>query len=298
MRQDSRWQEARRLGVENARLLWEERESLVRELERESVEALGARLAGAPKTLLVAEGDSWFAYPFFDVLEALEKVYRYDVESVAHAGDTIESMAYDRRQLAGLARRLEKLHAAGRKPAAILLSAGGNDVAGPALSALLNYRGAPAPGPSEAIVAGLIGDRLRLALVTLLSMITEMHRVKYDEPPRVLVHGYDYPVPDGRGYASGFWILPGPWLEPQFRARGYDSLVECTGYMRTLIDRFNEAVESAAAGFTNVDYVNLRGALSADLAGDRYRSLWANELHPTVAGFKALAARFHAALEI
>jgi lysophospholipase L1-like esterase len=296
MLDEARREEARRLGVENARRLREERARLLEELERDSVAALGARAGAARPGLLVAEGDSWFSYPFFDVLEALERVHRWDVESVAHAGDTMESMAYDRRQLAGLARRLAKLHAAGRRPDAILLSAGGNDVAGPALSALLNYRGAPSPGPSDAIAAGLIGERLGLALVTLLGMITEMHRLEFDDVPRILVHGYDYPVPDGRGYAGGFWVLPGPWLEPQFRARGYDSLAECVAYMRTVIDRFNEAVRSAAAGYVHVTYVDLRGALSAELEDGRYRARWANELHPTVAGFKALAARFDAAL--
>ena len=44
--------------------------------------------------VLVAEGDSWFDYPFHDILKVLQDDYAYDVESVAHHGDIVEDMAY------------------------------------------------------------------------------------------------------------------------------------------------------------------------------------------------------------
>ena len=47
----------------------------------------------------IAEGDSWFDYPFHDVLSDLEDSYGFDVESVAHMGDTVEDMAYSDGQL-------------------------------------------------------------------------------------------------------------------------------------------------------------------------------------------------------
>ena len=53
--------------------------------------------------LLIAEGDSWFDYPFYDVLERLEDKFNFVVESVAHKGDTVESMAYDASQVSKLA---------------------------------------------------------------------------------------------------------------------------------------------------------------------------------------------------
>ena len=49
--------------------------------------------------MLVAEGDSWFDYPWQDVLRMLEDRHGYDVESVAHKGDRIEDMAYSGGQL-------------------------------------------------------------------------------------------------------------------------------------------------------------------------------------------------------
>src|SRR4051812_27967910 len=43
---------------------------------------------------LAAAGDSWFDYPFHDVLKMLEDNHGYNVESTAHKGDPIEKMAY------------------------------------------------------------------------------------------------------------------------------------------------------------------------------------------------------------
>jgi len=40
-------------------------------------------------------------------------------------------------------------------------------------------------------------------------------------PIPVVVHGYDYPVPDGRGFLGGFGFLPGPWLQPGFHRKGF-----------------------------------------------------------------------------
>ena len=82
------------------------------------------------KGVLIAEGDSWFDYPLYDVLQILEDDYLYDVESVAHKGDTVEDMAHSGGQFEEFARRLEKLLRDNKVPRAILLSGGGNDIAG------------------------------------------------------------------------------------------------------------------------------------------------------------------------
>jgi len=102
-------------------------------------------------------------------------------------------------------------------------------------------------------------------------------------------------VPDGRVYIGGFWVLPGPWLEPAFRLKGYADMNERVRVMIDLIDRFNEMVASLPGqpGLEHVIYVNVRRTLSNELEGKRYKKLWANELHPTDLGFKTVAAEFH-----
>jgi hypothetical protein len=200
-----------------------------------------ARLAG----LLVAVGDSWFDYPFSDVLEKLEETYHYTVESVAHKGETAEEMAYDSGQLDKLA-------------------------------------------------------RLRVALISLASGVTELTRrvLAQAEATAVLIHGYDYPVPDGRGYLGGFWPFPGPWLEPGFRRKGYLDLAERCRAMEPLIDRFNAVLSGIAGGpgLEHSRHVDLRGVLSSALAGRAYKAWWNDELHPTQKGLAAVAGRFDAAI--
>jgi hypothetical protein len=96
-------------------------------------------LAGPPRDTIIAEGDSWFAYPGLDVLGALTSGRltggaRYSVFSAASAGDTVESMAYDDSQLEDLFSEFVKARDAVRQKTsgpvrAILLSGGGNDIA-------------------------------------------------------------------------------------------------------------------------------------------------------------------------
>jgi hypothetical protein len=249
--------------------------------------------------LLLAEGDSWFDYPFFDTLEELDEVFGYDVESVAHKGDTVEEMAYDPAQLDKLARKLQRLARDGKRPKAILLSGGGNDIAGEEFAVLLNHRLSGLPPLNAQVVAGLIDERLRSAIVHLASAVTRLCQETVGSTVPILMHGYDYPVPDGRGYLGGFWLLPGPWLSPGFVKKGYDQglmALRCE-QMVLLIDRFNELVASIAGGpgLQHMRYVDVRRTLSQELP-KAYRDWWNDELHPTEPGFRKVAARFDAVL--
>lgn len=247
--------------------------------------------------VLVAEGDSWFDYPLNDVLKGLEDDYGYDVESVAHKGDPIEEMAYAGGQLDDLIRRMEKLLRNGLVPKAVLLSGGGNDIAGKEFGMLLNHAQSAVAGLNTQIIEGVIDQRIRLAYITILSSVTHICEEKLGRTIPILVHGYDYPVPDGRGFMGGWWVLPGPWLEPGFREKGFDSLSQCTKIARDLIDRFNAMLEKVAdlESFSHVQYINLRNTLSNKPAD--YKDWWANELHPSSKGFELVTKRFAKTLQ-
>jgi hypothetical protein len=90
--------------------------------------------------------------------------------------------------------------------------------------------------------------------------------------------------------------LPGPWLEPGFREKGYAKMAERIQLMEQLIDRFNAMLKNIAAmtEFPHVTYINLRDTLST---GANYKQYWANELHPTEKGFELVTGRFAAALD-
>ena len=245
--------------------------------------------------LLIAEGDSWFDYPLHDVLAILEDDYGYDVESLAHKGDCVEDMAYSGGQFEEFARRLEKLLRQGRVPDAILISGGGNDIAGDEFAILLNHAASGLPPLNQDVVRGVIHVRLRDAYAFLIGGLTELSRRYLNRPIPILVHGYDYPIPDGRGFLGGWGPLPGPWLEPGLHRKGHVDRTVNTALLRDLIDAFNTMLQqlSSVPPFSHVHFVDLRKTLAS---GASYKKDWANELHPTGRGFAAVTAKIARAI--
>jgi hypothetical protein len=263
------------------------------------------RRGGPYRGLLIAEGDSWFDYPFSDVLDRLGDA-GYAVESVAHRGDNIEDMAHDPKQVAGLTRAFEKLGRERKDPKAILLSGGGNDIAGEEFRVLLNHRGSGLPAVNPQIVDGIVNVRLRAAVACLMGVLSELCRHHFGASRPILIHGYDYPVPDGRGFWGGGSVLPGPWLEPGFRRKGHHpeheeearAVLEAnTTVMRELIDAYNAMLAALVPTLPNARYVDLRGTLASELEQNAYRRSWADELHPTRHGFERVAGKLIVALE-
>jgi lysophospholipase L1-like esterase len=260
---------------------------------RRTARRRGKGLPGA-NGVLVAEGDSWFDYPFYDVLGMLEDEHNFRVESVAHKGDTIEEMAYDDNQLDGLDRKLQHLQNDGRVPRAFLLSGGGNDIAGEEFAVLLNHRSSSLGTLNPKIIDGIINERVRFAFLSVIATMTQLSKLYFSRITPIVLHGYSYPVPDGRGYLGGAWLLPGPWLEPGFRQKGYLDLTENTAVMVNLIDTFNRMLATLPGedGLEHVSYLDLRAVLSNELAGRGYKKSWENELHPTRRGFESVANQF------
>jgi len=57
----------------------------------------------------------------------------------------------------------------------------------------------------------------------------------------ILVHCYDYPVPEGGDFLGG-WPFPGPWLdsgirEKNFKLEGFKRLNQRVGMMKDVIDQ-------------------------------------------------------------
>lgn len=260
----------------------------------------GDTIAAGSAGVLVAEGDSWFDYPRSDVLKALRKDYGYEIVSVAHYGNTLEAMAYDPVQLSGVIEALKKVKKEGKAPRAILLSGGGNDLAGAELATLLNYRVPGSDVLDTVVTNAIIERRLRAAMTTWLLAVTDFANREFGRDVPILIHGYDYPVPDARGFLGGVWFLPGPWLDPSFRDRAYTGAPNGTdintSVMRDLINRYNRMLASLPSDprLKHVKYVRLIGTLSPE--PDHYRDDWSNELHPTGSGFTKVAHVFRDSL--
>ena len=193
------------------------------------------------------------------------------------------------------ARKLEKIKARGAVPKAVLVSGGGDDVAGHEFGMLPNNAFSPIAGWDSEVVDGVLNQRILTAYTQLLMSITSLCQATFGVTVPILMHGYDYPVPDGRGFLGG-WPFPGPWLDPGFREKNFEDLAQRIAMMQALMDQFNEVMKllPTQAAFAHVRYIDLRGTLSNRLAD--YKDWWANELHPTEKGFEAVTDRFAAEL--
>jgi hypothetical protein len=251
------------------------------------------RLNLASKGYLLGLGDSWFDYFAVDVFQSLLNDLGYDGTPVAEAGTSLKTIADGAAQLKLLSRELEKT-VGGQTPEAILLSGGGNDLVDFGLENLLNVFGSGLPPLIESEVAKLIDQQMAQSFGTILDCITALCRRWLNKTIPILIHGYAYPIPDGR-----YLIFPrrGPWLEPCFLNRGYDKLDlgPRTAVMKTLIDRLNsmQLRISAQPGREHVRHVDVRTTLAAA----DYTKMWINELHPTSQGFAAVAGKFDGVLK-
>jgi hypothetical protein len=127
--------------------------------------------------------------------------------------------------------------------------------------------------------------RLRQALTRLIASIRVAKHASATLAP-IFVHGYDYPVPDGRGFEFGL-IHAGPWLAPALDRHGVPpDLALRSEIAQIMIDRLNDDLLAPLAAVTpGVVHIDSRGILPRD---HTYRDYWSNEMHPTNLGFRRI----------
>ncbi len=103
---------------------------------------------------------------------------------------------------------------------------------------------------NEDVLEQLINRRLKRALIALVEAVEILADRYFDRQLPVIMHGYGYPVPDGRGFSilGGWGPLPGPWLEPSFARKGViDEALEIRkAAMRQIVMRFNTMINEVA----------------------------------------------------
>jgi hypothetical protein len=247
--------------------------------------AIAVRKPGCLNLNLLGVGDSWFDYPIdgailgprTDVLAQIPGVSLLppDILSLAHFGLTsTEEMGYARQK-----RIVEVLKdPRNGKFDGILVSAGGNDIAGDALCIWLNDARTVNGDYGQAINVPRYDGMLKTIIAAYLDLIAIRDEFLPGAP--IFVHSYDYPVVDGRGVCA-----IGPWLKPSFDYCGWTDQAKCGSVLGAMMRMFDARLEMLVPG---VIHVKTLGTVAANQ--------WANELHPNVDGFKLIAAKFSIAL--
>jgi hypothetical protein len=230
-------------------------------------------------------GDSWFQYPprAIDIEKQLARTFRDTLflnEGVAGRGSAQWKLGLPRVQREIGTFRFE----------AILLSIGGDDVVGEELGEYLKTPGEPqatgptAWGPIPPDVFAYV--RLELFAYALDYAIKDLREVvqyrdMHSRDSIVFAHTYDYIYPDGAPFVLGP-LKVGPWAKPALDHVGLVDPVRARIVTNWLLDQFARALEAFAAQTANMRIVDSRGTLTS-------KRQWQNEIHPTRAGFAAIA---------
>ncbi len=275
---------------------------------------LVAMLAAAPAKRvfkLLAQGDSWFDYPpGTDLIDCLHSIHGHTITNIAVAGSTLNDEAYGPvpREMFGLPygpvqsndpdRITELVHRIQKdKPQALLLSAGGNDIAGDEFFSFINNAKSGLTPVNAEVLNGVVNGTFKTAYRYLIDIALEAAADQGIAMP-IFTHGYDYPWPDGRGVISVLGWKVGPWFDDSFNHKNYPNnnaadlearhkiIAEFIDAVNTMLGAL--AADPAYAG--KVFHVNLVGTITS-------KDEWANELHPGNDGFKLLANKIDAALQ-
>jgi hypothetical protein len=233
---------------------------------------------------LVAEGDSWFAYPMWrNMMDCVDaQSGRFAICRCGESGRRLSEIVQQGRYLD----RTRQEH-----PLLVLISGSGNDFVNRSFVTGADG-GQPIfnryqPGMTEADLIN--ADKWQRKLDELHTLFeTLLQRVGGAAP--VITHGYDYIVPSPNGAVYDGIHVAGPWIQPTMHAQGIDDPVLQRRIGVLLIDSLNDMLGGLHAEHpTTFIHVDLRGVLVS--------SDWANEIHPYEDGFATLAARLLKAID-
>jgi hypothetical protein len=246
-------------------------------------------IAAVPTRLdCLAIGDSWFDYPLNDYgLPWPNQDIVAQLETLGNPSPIIF-----RRAIAGQASTAvmgltnQELYmsdiATGSwlsgKPDAILVSAGGDDIAGDQFVIYLDY------------VGGGLSSRIKGVIDSVEASYQALFQFRDVHAPGTPIFGhcYDYAIPNGSRTIFG-----GPWLKPSLDATSYN-YSQGLAIVKQAIDDFYAILNGlASVAKNNFILVDTRGTLTRDMS---HPLGWANEIHPYTDGFISLAAKFVPAL--
>jgi len=217
---------------------------------------------------IVAEGDSWYLHPLIeDTIDQL-RFSRYNIRSMAAAGDTVSNM------LSGTG-YLRILREEGAR--VFLFSGGGNDLLG-------SGRIADFVEPhdeAKATVEHVRKDHFSRFVQEIVGGYRRMARNIQTEHPAVQIFSH--------GYATSAKLSSGKWIWPYLNDLGF-SKTEASKIVDVMLKIFNDALQQLDQELVNFTYVDMRGVVGKS-AND-----WYDAIHPSDEGFSRVANRMHEAI--
>ena len=283
------------VAAERRRLALKRKQDLLRRIQeytltlkimkKRGVKGLKAKTTTGPLQIL-AEGDSWFDYPVplfgGGIITRLERQVGVPILNLAKAGDEVRYMlgVAERKRLIQL---LSKGCPAGGPWDVLLFSGGGNDIVDNPMALWIKDFD-PALPPARHIHQPRFDAALALVRAGYEDLIALRDRLSAGT--QLVLHAYDFAIPDGRGYC-----LLGPWLKPTFDLRKFPDPASRFAVVKVMLQQFAGMLRSLQAAHPKVTFIDAQGTLAPQA------SSWHNELHPAKSGFTTFAGIFHQKLK-
>ena len=236
---------------------------------------------------IFAEGDSWFDYPipFFGggIIPRLENRLGVPILNLAKAGDEVRYMLGVEERII-LTEQLTNGCPAGGPWDVLLFSGGGNDVVDNPMALWIRDW-----DPALPLIDLIDKSRFQNALALVRAGYEDLIEIRDKISPstHLVLHDYDFAIPDGRG-VCGF----GPWLKPTFDLRKFPIGAARQEVVKAMLLLFAAMLTSLAGTASNITFINGQGTLKPQT------SSWHNELHPSKAGFERFADIFQDRLKV
>jgi hypothetical protein len=236
---------------------------------------------------LLAIGDSWFWYPKNNLLQALianpaANSVTTNIQVLGYNGADVSQYVGNGTYAQGFLDEIDQN--GGVYYSGVMISGGGNDAVDYGLTlkkdctGLVSAKDCMDPVGLDNLqrdISGSVGH-----------MIHDIAWAfgKRGKMADIFLHGYDYPVPDGRGFTLAGLKVVGPWLKPALDNAKVDpnNAKLRLDICRLLIDTMHATLSAFTRPDQGIYFIDSRGILQS---GNGYRDDWDNEMHPTPSGF-------------
>lgn len=253
---------------------------------------------------ILAEGDSWFAYPkeyfFFgdasNVVTQLKELYPFlRIKNISSNGDEAVAMIVGSAKLDFLDRITREQFDL------ILFSGGGNDIVGrydfeyflqPQTNAT-NFRDYIVRERFERRlnqVRNAYTDLIELVVLACQLEIAKGESARISRIPPIVTHTYDIAIPSSQGavFAGGLFELDEgrSWMQPYMEKYGINDLEIQQAIVKFMLEELAKILGEIEAKYGEYfKVVNTQGTLEPND--------WLNEIHPTPQGFEKIARKIY-----
>ncbi len=242
---------------------------------------------------ILAEGDSWFAYPrrfialgqAANIVQILAERNYYLIYSTASIGDEAATMLTGEQKF-GFTKRLTT-----NEFDIVLFSGGGNDIVGRYDFDFFLKDRSGASHWLDCIEINRLDNKLDQIESIYIELMERVSHYSVNPKVKVVSHNYDFCLPSPEGYEL-FDVFPigESWMYPFLDQKNFTDKEEQEAVIRFMLERFAQRLARVQQQYAGKLYI-------ADTQGTLTPNQWRNEIHPTPAGFRKISTIMHRTIQ-